>query len=104
MAEKLPEGSWVEIRRTVLEAGERAPQVPDDTAEVPLEMRVKGYLTSAAAVGEEAEIETVLGHTYRGKLHDPRPSYEHRYGPPVPELLDIGQELKDILRSAGGEN
>lgn len=102
MGEKISAGSWVEIRRTVLEAGNRAPQVPEDTAEVPLEMRIKGYLTSPAEKGKEAEIETVLGHKYEGILHDPEPSYEHVYGPPIPELLPIGQELREIIRSQGG--
>jgi len=34
-------GDWVQIRDTVLEAGERAPQVPADTAGLPLLMWVK---------------------------------------------------------------
>ncbi len=87
-----------------MEAGSRAPQVPEDTQDVPLEMRVKGYLLSPTAEGEEAEIETVLGNRYEGILHDSEPSYEHVYGPPVPELLSIGEELREIMRSGGGDN
>ncbi|MGR8952181.1 MAG: 2-amino-4-ketopentanoate thiolase, partial [Gammaproteobacteria bacterium] len=45
MTERIGKGVWVEIHDIVLEAGERAPQVPEDTAKVPLEMCVKGFLT-----------------------------------------------------------
>jgi sulfur transfer protein SufE len=38
---KAKKGDWVQVYRVVLEAGERAPQVPEDTAKVPLEMKVK---------------------------------------------------------------
>ena len=56
MAERIAPGTLVEIHRCVLQAGERAPQVPDDTQQVPLEMRVKGFLSAPAAPGEEAVI------------------------------------------------
>ena len=51
-------GTWVEIHSIVLPAGERAPQVPDDTRRLPLEMRVKGCLVAPAALGGQAEILT----------------------------------------------
>ena len=54
MAERAAQGAWVEIHRCVLQAGERAPQVPEDTQRVPLEMRVKGFLVAPAAPGEAA--------------------------------------------------
>ena len=56
MADLIEEGTWVEIHRVVLQPGERAPQVPEDTRHVPLEMRVKGFLARPAAPGEDAEI------------------------------------------------
>ena len=37
-------GDWVLIHKIVLSPEERAPQVPDDTKKVPLEMWIKGYL------------------------------------------------------------
>ncbi|SDM13674.1 2-amino-4-oxopentanoate thiolase subunit OrtA [Halarsenatibacter silvermanii] len=103
MTKKVPRGSWVEIKKIVLEPGSRAPQVPEDTARVPLEMRIKGYLTSPAAKGDEVEIRTVIGNRYEGVLHDSDPSYDHKYGKPVPELITIGEELKQILSADGGE-
>ncbi|MGO1713197.1 MAG: 2-amino-4-oxopentanoate thiolase subunit OrtA, partial [Senegalia sp. (in: firmicutes)] len=44
-------GEWVRIYNVVLEANERAQQVPDDTKKVPLEMWDKGFLLE-----KEAEI------------------------------------------------
>ena len=39
MAERIAKGTLVEIQRCLLQPGERAPQVPGDTRQVPLEMR-----------------------------------------------------------------
>lgn len=44
-------GDWVQIHSIVLRPGERAAGVPEDTAKAPLEMWVKGYLVSDAAMG-----------------------------------------------------
>lgn len=38
---KAGKGEWVMIHNIVLAPSERAPQVPDDTKEVPLEMWVR---------------------------------------------------------------
>jgi hypothetical protein len=97
MAERIPEGSWVEIERIVLEAGERAPQVPEDTQRVPLEMRVKGFLIAPVSVGEEAEIETPAGRRLRGTLREANPAYSHSFGAPIPALSAIGREVRTIL-------
>ena len=44
-------GDWAELRLVLLAPGERAPGLPDDTARVPLEARVKGFLETEAAAG-----------------------------------------------------
>jgi hypothetical protein len=98
MAERVAKGTWVEIHRIVLAPGERAPQVPQDTQSVPLEMRVKGFLVDPACLGEEAEIETPAGRRLRGKLVEVNPAYTHGFGPPIPELSVIGTEARAILR------
>ena len=87
----------MEIRKIALEPHERAPQVPDDTRQVPLEMKVKGFLVSEAAIGEEAAITTPAGRTVRGTLSEINPAYTHQFGPPIPELLPIGKELREML-------
>ncbi|MBN1573405.1 MAG: 2-amino-4-ketopentanoate thiolase [Deltaproteobacteria bacterium] len=95
------EGSWVEVHRIVLEPGERAPQVPEDTKKVPLEMRVKGYLNDDAGMGDEVEITTAVGRVVSGKLTAVNPPYDHGFGEPIPELISIGREVKKIIGKEG---
>ena len=93
-------GDWVEIHRIVLEAADRAPQVPEDTAQVPLEMKVRGFLQAAAGKGEACEIETFTGRRISGKLIDEAPSWNHSFGVPHKEMLSIGPELRTFLGEA----
>jgi hypothetical protein len=85
----------------VLAVGERASHVPADTKQVPLELRVKGFLTAAAVVGEEAEILTPAGRRLHGTLQEVNPAYTHGFGHPIPELSAIGGEVRAILRARG---
>ena len=101
MTECIEKGTWVEIHKVVLKASERAPQVPEDTRRVPLEMRVKGFLLTPAAIGEDAEIETPSGRQLRGKLTEVNPAYTHSFGAPVPELSSIGRDVRALLRNKG---
>jgi hypothetical protein len=98
MVERAAKGCWVEIHSVVLAAGERAPHVPDDTKRVPLEMRVKGFLTGAAEVGETVEVVTVAGRRLKGTLDVINPAYDHGFGAPLAELLTIGPEIRAIMR------
>ncbi len=98
MAECLARGRWVEIHRVVLAAGHRAPHVPEETRRVPLEMRVKGFLLAPAVVGDELEIATRAGRRVRGTLTDATPAYSHTFGPLLPELSTIGEEVRAVLR------
>jgi hypothetical protein len=101
MTDLIEKGSWVEIHDVVLEAGERAPQVPQDTQRVPLQMRVKGFLSAPAAIGEQAGIETLSGRQLRGKLVQVNPAYTHSFGAPIPELSTIGREVRALLHDKG---
>ncbi|MGC9457739.1 MAG: 2-amino-4-oxopentanoate thiolase subunit OrtA [Halothiobacillaceae bacterium] len=101
MSEKIDKGTWVEIHAMVLSAGERAPQVPADTAAVPLEMRVKGFLVQEAEIGASAEIETPAGRQVAGTLEAVVPAYDHDFGAPLTELIAIGREVRAILREMG---
>ena len=98
MTEPVAKGSWVEIHRIVLPAGERAPQVPEDTQQVPLEMRVKGFLVEPASLGEDVEIITTTGRSLHGTLTEFNPAYVHGFGAPIPELSTIGGEVRAMLR------
>jgi hypothetical protein len=94
-------GDWVEIHNIILQPAQRAPQVPDDTRSVPLEMWVKGFITQDARVGEYVEIETVTGRRVKGALTIVNPPYFHSFGNFVPELLKIREQVKSAL--LGGE-
>jgi hypothetical protein len=110
MVVTIEQGRWVEIRSVVLHAGERAPQVPEDTRQVPLEMRARGFLARPARPGEEALITTLTGlittltgRQLSGTLVSVEPAYDHGFGTPVPELLDIAGEVRALLEDGGGD-
>ena len=97
MEQHITRGSWVEIHQVILKSGERAPQVPEDTSRVPLEMKVKGFLSHDSRLGDEVEIRTPGGHRHTGRLIAVNPEYTHNFGRPVEELMAIGPEIKAIL-------
>lgn len=88
---------WVIVHSVVLTSQQRAPQVPDDTKEVPLEMWVKGFIQADANIGDMVEVKTITGRKVEGKLLEVNPYYTHDYGKCVPELLQIGLQAKEIL-------
>lgn len=90
-------GEWVRIHKVILKPEERAPQVPDDTKKVPLEMWVKGFLQADANIGDEVEIETVTGRRETGELVELNPYYTHNFGVFVPELIEIDKQVRGIL-------
>jgi hypothetical protein len=79
--------------------GQRAPQVPEDSAKVPFEMWQKGFLLNEKAeIGNIVEIETVIGRKVSGKLIEVNPYFTHSFGKCVPEILKIDRQLKNITR------
>ncbi len=98
--EKITKGTWVEIENCVLKPEERAPQIPQDTKRTPLMMWTKGFLKDdEAAMGDQVLIKTLSGRIDSGKLVTAEPRHAHDYGNPVPELLDVGVELKLEIES-----
>ncbi len=92
-------GDWVRVHTVVLSAGERAPQIPDETKAVPLELWVNGFLVeSTVEIGKEATVQTLAGRELRGVLTEIEPVYAIDYGRPQPELLTIGSELRAVLK------
>ncbi len=83
-------GTWVEIEAVLLKPVDRAPNLPPDTAKVPYILKVSGFLTEDAKLGQEATVRTLIGHEFRGLLTIVNPSYAHSFGATVPELLHIG--------------
>ena len=92
----IDKGTWVLIHRNILEPGERAPQVPDDTKKVPLEMWIKGYLQNNAELGDEVEVITRTGRKEIGTLLESEPYYKHDYGRVVPELQMISEQVRKL--------
>ncbi|MEL7647203.1 MAG: 2-amino-4-oxopentanoate thiolase subunit OrtA [Sedimentibacter sp.] len=99
----IKKGEWVLIHRNVLEPSQRAPQVPDDTKNVPLELWVKGYLQEDANIGDEVTVLTRTKREERGTLLEANPYYKHDFGKFVPELLVVSEQVRDIL-FGGAEN
>lgn len=93
----IKKGEWVQIHQIVLSPEERPDHLPEDTKKVPLELWVKGFLMKDSNVGDEVEITTLTGRTAQGILVDVNPSYKYGFGEFVPELLQIGIQLRGIL-------
>lgn len=91
-------GDWVQIMEVVLEPGERAPKIPKDTSQVPYVMKVKGFLTQDANIGDIVTIKTVIDRTVSGKLVAVNPRYDHSFGPPPNRFMNIGYKLRKILK------
>lgn len=99
MADVAKKGDWVRVKNTILKVGERAPQIPDVTKKVPLEMFVNGFLQDEQAkAGDQARITSLAGRTLTGTLIEIMPGYKVDYGRPQPELLAIGPEIRAVLK------
>jgi hypothetical protein len=95
--ERVPTGSWVEVRQVVLSAGARAPNVPADTAGVDFVARIRGFLLTDAPLGAEVTIRTLTGREVTGVLSGVNPRNPADFGEPVPELLRVGQKARRRL-------
>jgi 2-amino-4-ketopentanoate thiolase alpha subunit len=90
-------GDWVEVRYVLLEPGDRAANLPADTAAQPLLVWVKGFARHGADEGDELTVETVTGRAVTGTLTDVNPGYTHSFGRPTPELTHVGRDLRARL-------
>lgn len=89
-------GDWVQIHNIVLTPQERSNSLPADTKAHPLEMWVKGYIQSDAELGDEVEVITRTGRKAKGTLVKEQPYFEHNFGVLVPEILRIGDMVREI--------
>jgi hypothetical protein len=83
----------------VLRAGERAPNVPPDTAEVDFVARIRGFLTTSASIGDDATVRTLVGREVSGVLTVVNPRNPADYGNPVPDLLELGSQARQALEA-----
>jgi len=97
MTQKAKKGDYAQIHRVELTPGERGPNLPEDTRQVPFELRVRGFLDHDASVGDDVTITTPIGRKQRGTLEAVNPPYEFGFGEPVPELMGLGPELRKLL-------
>lgn len=95
------QGTWVRIKKILLNVGERAPQDPEDTKATPLVMWTKGFLQADGEIGSEVEVRTAADRLERGTLVEADPYYTHSYGKCVPELVQIDRNYRNYL--FGGE-
>jgi 2-amino-4-ketopentanoate thiolase alpha subunit len=96
----VPDGAWVEVQRVVLKAGERAPNVPNDTARVDFVARIRGFLLAEAPMGTQATVRTLAGRQVSGRLTAVNPRNPADFGNPVPELLRLGAAAREALEGA----
>jgi hypothetical protein len=102
MSEKAIKGQFVKIHNIILESSQRASTVPEDTKKVPFEMWINGFLVNEeASFGDVIKIKTVVGRSVEGTLVDCHPKYEHTFGKPIPELMEIGPKVRNFID--GGE-
>ena len=98
----VPSGSWVEIQKVILRSGERAPNVPADTAGVDFVARIRGLLVDDALMGAEAAVRTLIGREVRGRLTAVNPRNPADFGDPVPDLLRLGGHARNSLEGLPG--
>ncbi len=96
-------GDWVQLFKALLKPGERAPSIPEETAAVPLTMKVKGFLLgSEAAPGDWISARTVTGRLVQGELIEVNPHYPIDFGEPQAELMRAGLEARLLLERERG--
>ena len=103
MGELIKVGQWVEIEMILIPKHSRISTIPEDTQNVDLTARIKGYLSDDAHIGDVVTVHTVLGREIQGTLLADNPPYAATFGAPVSELMNIGAELKEFLHEDEGE-
>jgi len=96
-ASHIKAGAWVEIYKIILQPHERTAKIPKDTKNIPFEIKARGFLLNDAYMDDEVEIRSLTGRILSGRLITANPGYQHSFGAPIEELLNVGNELKKIL-------
>ena len=98
------EGTWVSIRKTILEPKDRAAGIPEDTAATPLIMWINGFLQEEAKVGDVVTVRTRMNRVEEGILEEVNPTTQVDYGDYVPEVTQIGIQARKILSGSEEED
>ncbi len=97
----VPRGRWARIHRLELAPPDRAPGIPDDTAAVPFESWINGWLVDDAMLGERCRLRTPTGRIVEGVLVEEDPGYHHSFGSPPAALQRAGGRAFEILFGRG---
>jgi len=54
-------------------------------------------LNDFASIGDEVEVETIIGRNLTGKMIEINPQFDHAWGECIPKILHIGRQVKGIL-------
>ena len=96
-------GDWVQIHQIVLRTEERTGRIPEDTRKTDLQLWVKGFIQTDGTLGDTVTVKTITGRIVEGSLLEVNPGYTFGFGEEfVPEVLQIGIQLREILKE--GEN
>jgi 2-amino-4-ketopentanoate thiolase alpha subunit len=93
----VPRGQWGRIHRIELTPSERAAGIPADTAAVPFESWINGWLLDDAALGDLVRLRTPTGRVVEGVLVEADPGYTHSFGSPPPALQLAGTRAWERL-------
>ena len=74
-----------------------AAALPPDTAAVPFEAWVNGWIDDQASEHETVEVRTVTGRLVSGELVNTRPGYQHSFGTPPPPLQRAGRQAFTLV-------
>jgi 2-amino-4-ketopentanoate thiolase alpha subunit len=97
-------GDWIEVQCTFIEAADRSEGLPPETADKALLEWVKGFAQAEAVLGRRVTVRTMTGRLVTGRLSCVNPGYFHTFGQPIPELRNVGIDLRtrlDESRKAG---
>lgn len=99
MAKTAKKGDWVRIEQIILRPEQRLESLPEATKKVPLKCWINGLLEDeTATVGEQVSILTNTDRIVVGKLFEVWPKYDHSFGRQQPTLINVGRELRKILK------
>jgi hypothetical protein len=93
----VPRGRWARVHRLELAPSERPAGIPADTAAVPFETWINGWLVEDAAIGQRARLRTQTGRIVEGVLVEIDPGYHHSFGSPPAALQRAGGRAFELL-------
>lgn len=89
------QGDWVEIQNVVSNPDKGIKNLRNNKKETPSVQWIRGFmLTKEATIGDEVEIETMVGRNAKGCLCSVNPRYIYDSGEPIKELIQVKMELQ----------